>query len=101
MASLNKLFAGDTRGFSLIELVLAIGIVAFALVTLLGLVPVGIKIFQESASVSIRTQIIQQMLSLANQSDFEKIRSEEAIPEVIYYDAFGGTNANNMNYVYS
>ncbi|MES2307248.1 MAG: hypothetical protein V4507_00155 [Verrucomicrobiota bacterium] len=84
----------------MIELVIAIGIASFVLVTLLGLVAVGLKIFRESEDVSIRTQILQQVISLANQSHYSEIIDGSAIPEVLYFDQFGSTNATAQNYVY-
>jgi type II secretory pathway pseudopilin PulG len=39
----------DSRGFSLVEVTLALGLVAFALISLLGLLPVGLNTVRESS----------------------------------------------------
>jgi len=39
----NKIFRKDHSGFSLVEVALALGVAAFALIALLSLVPAGIK----------------------------------------------------------
>lgn len=46
-------------GFSLIELTIALGIVGFALVAILGLVPVGMKAFQDAMRLNVEAEIVQ------------------------------------------
>lgn len=57
--------------FSLVEITLAIGIVAFAFVALLGLVPVGLENFRQSLDTSVRSQIVQRLATEAQQTDFD------------------------------
>ena len=52
-----------SRGFSLIEIVLALGIIAFALVGIMGLFPVALKSAQESQRETRATHIAQQIFS--------------------------------------
>jgi uncharacterized protein (TIGR02598 family) len=49
----------ETSGFSLVEVTLALGIVAFALLAILGLVPVGMKSSGEAIDAT-RTSLIGQ-----------------------------------------
>jgi len=50
---------GRRGGFSLIELTIALGIVGFALVAILGLVPVGMKAFQDAMRLNVEAEIVQ------------------------------------------
>jgi type II secretory pathway pseudopilin PulG len=52
-----------SRGFSLVEVVLALGVIAFALVGIMGLFPVALKSAQESQRETRATLIAQQIFS--------------------------------------
>jgi type II secretory pathway pseudopilin PulG len=52
-----------TAGFSLVELTLALGVAAFCLLVLLGLLPTGVMIQQSSIQQTTATQIISQIYS--------------------------------------
>jgi uncharacterized protein (TIGR02598 family) len=57
------------EGFSLVEVVLALGVVAFAIVAILGVIPVGLSSGRSSQSETRAAQIAQDILSsLASQS---------------------------------
>ena len=53
----------SVKAFSLIEIVLALGIIAFALVGIMGLFPVAMKSAQESQRETRATHIAQQIFS--------------------------------------
>ncbi len=57
-------------GFSLIEVVMAIGVVAFALVAIIGLLPAGMSVYRNAAANSAATQIFEKVLADARQTDF-------------------------------
>lgn len=57
--------------FSLVEVVLAVGIVAFAFVGLIALIPAGLNNFRASMNASVGSQIFQRVVSDAEQSDFD------------------------------
>jgi len=59
LGSVQKL----ASAFSLIEIVLALGIISFALVGIMGLFPVAMKSAQESQRETRATQIAQQIFS--------------------------------------
>jgi uncharacterized protein (TIGR02598 family) len=46
-------------GFSLVELTIALGIVGFAMVAILGLVPIGMKAFQDAVRLNVEAEIVQ------------------------------------------
>lgn len=58
-------------GFSLVEVTLAIGVVAFAFVALFGLVPAGLNTFRQAMDTSVGAQIAQRVVSDAQETDFD------------------------------
>lgn len=61
------------KGFSLVEVVLAIGVVAFAFVAILGLLPAGLGISRQAMEASVGSQIAQRVIHDAQQSDFSEL----------------------------
>lgn len=59
--------------FSLVEVVMALGIVAIAFIPLIGLLPRGIDTMRRSIDVSAASQIIQQIGNEIQQSDFDAL----------------------------
>lgn len=60
----------EKRGFSLVEVTLAIAIVAFAFVSLLGLLPTGLNIFKQAMDTSVSAQIAQRVAGELQQTDY-------------------------------
>ncbi len=69
-----------SAGFSLVEVALAIGIVAFAFVALLALLPAGLTTFRRALDISICTQIAQRIVSEAQQADFDVLTDRVNLP---------------------
>lgn len=66
----NRRAAQKSRaGFTLIETALALGIVAFALVPLVGLLPVGIQVSKSASDLTIAAQIAQRLTGMVQQTD--------------------------------
>ena len=63
-------------GFSLVEVALAVGIAGFALVSLLGLLPVGLHTFRSAMDTSVCAQIAQRVFNDAQQADFSVLIDE-------------------------
>lgn len=59
--------------FSLIEVTMAIGIVAFAFVSIMGMLPVALNAFNRSVDSTIETQIAQRLYANAQQVKFSEI----------------------------
>jgi uncharacterized protein (TIGR02598 family) len=57
--------------FSLVETALAIGVVAFAFVGLLALLPAGLSNFRGAVDTSVSAQIFQRVVTDAEQADFD------------------------------
>lgn len=67
-------------GFSLVEVALAIGIVAFAFVALMSLLPAGLTTFRRALDISICTQIAQRIVSECHQVDFDILTDKANLP---------------------
>ena len=73
--------------FSLIEIVVAVGIVATVMVALLGMIPTGLNTVNRAADTMAEIRIAQQILGEIQVSDFNSI--EEWASSDIYYDRDG------------
>jgi uncharacterized protein (TIGR02598 family) len=62
-------------GFTLIEVTLALGVVAFAFVSLMGLLPVGMQAFRSTIDTAVRSQIVQHVTTDATETDFDTLTS--------------------------
>jgi uncharacterized protein (TIGR02598 family) len=58
-------------GFSLVEVVLAVGVISFAFVAILGLLPAGLHQFRQAMDTSVAAQIAQRIIQDAQQTDFD------------------------------
>jgi uncharacterized protein (TIGR02598 family) len=77
----------QSGGFSLIEIVIAIGLAAFAIVGLIGLMPQGLTTLKQSRSDSLRAEILKSVANTAKQTDFSLISSLNGTN--FYFDADG------------
>jgi len=50
-------------GFTLIETVLAIGIVAFAFVGIMGLLPCGLQVFRQAVDTTLEVQMVEHLVA--------------------------------------
>jgi len=80
----------STSGFTLVEVTLALGIFAFALVAMIGLLPVAMKSTRESIDIAAATQIANQIVATYVQEDFALSGSE-----IIYFDDYGAIYEGN------
>src|SRR5258707_544064 len=75
-------------GFSLVEVALAIGIIAFAFVALFSLIPTGLTTFRSAIDNSNETWIMQGLNSMVQTTDFRGVENLgfKKSHEVYYYD---------------
>ena len=73
-----------TAAFSLVECALALGIVSFVLVSMLGLLPVGLAAFRESINDTIRAQIVETVVSRLREHPFATLSNQ-----TYYFDSEG------------
>jgi len=85
------------RGFSLVEIVLAIGIVSFAMVAILGLVPVGLNTYRDAMNFSVESAIAQRLAGDIQRTEFA---NQPATPSVFYFDD-QGINAIEANAIFT
>jgi uncharacterized protein (TIGR02598 family) len=84
----------SSSGFTLIEVVLALGIAATALVSLFGLLPTGLKTFRNTVNTAVSSQIAERAfndIQVANWSDVQST--------IRYFDEQGNelTNSGSSN----
>ncbi len=70
-------------GFSLVEVTLALGVVSFALMSVLALLPNGLKIVQDSANESAMTSIAREVRAEVNRATFSDLSLE--LPTQTWY----------------
>lgn len=75
------------KAFTLIEVTLSIGIVAFAFVAMMGMLPVGLSAYNNAVDATIEAQIAQKLFSEAQQIKFEDL---DSISGGRFYDEEGG-----------
>ena len=78
------LHSKGNAGFSMIELVLSIGVMSFAFVGLLALLPAGMTTFGKAIDTSVGLQISQRVVDEALLSDFNTFLSKAQA--VRYFD---------------
>ena len=66
----NKRFFRAKRAFSLVEVVIALAVTAFALMALIGTLPTGIKTVKDSMNDSASANILQQIRAQMEQVSF-------------------------------
>ncbi|MFK5921179.1 MAG: Verru_Chthon cassette protein B [Verrucomicrobiota bacterium] len=85
-------YSGRRAGFSLIEVTVSIAITAVALVSLMGMLPAGMKTMREASDRAIETRIHQQILSelqLAKWTSRFQFDYRSGSPGVRFYDDQG------------
>jgi uncharacterized protein (TIGR02598 family) len=73
-------------GFSLGEVVLALGIVSFALVAVLGLMPAGLNASRRAIDISVGSQVVQRINEELQQTDFDSLTAPGALPDRYFDD---------------
>lgn len=59
---------------------MAIGIVSFAFLTIVGLIPTGLKTFHSAIDTSVGGQIFQRVMNEVQQTDFDVLVDRERLP---------------------
>jgi uncharacterized protein (TIGR02598 family) len=62
-----------SAAFTLIEAVLAIGVVSFAMMGILGLVPVGLATFRNAMNLTVESAIVQELSGELQRTDFTNL----------------------------
>ena len=81
-----RVFRGPSSGaFSLVEVTLALGVVTFALLAIIGLIPVGLTAMKNSIDETVTSLILQDVRERLSTLPFD---TAKAVP-VYYYDSKG------------
>lgn len=73
-----------SQGFSLPEVTLALGIAAFGITTLLGLLPHGLNNIRKAGDVAVSSRITQQILGRLDQSQATTVNAKQRF----YFNAY-------------
>ena len=72
----RSLKKSSVRGFSLIEVTIALGIVAFAMVPIIGLVSTGMKSLRDSMDETVRGEIVRKVSGEALRIPYTRLLEE-------------------------
>jgi uncharacterized protein (TIGR02598 family) len=83
-----------SAGFSLVEVTLALGVAAFCLITLFGLLPVGVKTNQNSTSQTAAAAVLSSVVADLRATPKTSLTSRQygitiGTPKVLYFDGEG------------
>lgn len=87
------------RAFSLVEVVLCIGIVAVAFIPIFSLLPVGLTTFRQAIDNSLGSQIVQRLVGEAQQTDYPTLIATTAYQR--YFDEQGNEVTSDKDYLYT
>jgi len=82
----------------MIELVLSLGVLSFAFVSLLALLPAGMSTVRKAIDASVTTQISQRIVNEAQQTDFATYIAKQ--PAVRYFDDQGDELPGQTHSIY-
>lgn len=72
-AWLINLRSTSASAFSLVEVTVALGIISFAFVSLLAMVPIGLDTSMNAVDATVETQIVQRVSTVARQARFTEL----------------------------
>jgi uncharacterized protein (TIGR02598 family) len=87
--SLRPLGLLRKAGFSLIEVSMALAIVAVAFVALIGLLPAGMKIFEAAVATTAETRMLSHLSGVVQASDYTDFRKGNYDGVYFYFDVDG------------
>jgi uncharacterized protein (TIGR02598 family) len=77
------------KAFTLVETTIAMGIVAFAMVPILGLVPMGLSTFRNAISCTAEAQIVQALSNEILLTDYNLVTTKYSSENTTYYSDEG------------
>ena len=82
-------------GFSLVEVTLALGIIAFAFVALFGLLPVGLGTFRSAIDTNNEARIVQGIVGKAIATNYNNLKKQDP-KEIYYFDEEGSATDTSL-----
>lgn len=85
-------------GFTLIEVVLALGLCSFALVSLVSLLPISLNTARNSVEITRKAKLTQQVIAELAQSRFQSLiaLSGTVVQRTFDYDGLPTTESNSI-----
>lgn len=74
------------RGFSMVETVLALGIVSFAMMGIVGLIPMGLGHFRDAMWMNAETQILQRISNDLLLTEYQDLVSAYSSQQDFYFN---------------
>lgn len=89
-------------GFSLVEVVIAIGVIAFAFIPMMGMLPTGLNLSRQAIDTTVEAQIAQQLTAEVQQTDFSRLDelASASIASPSYFDDQGNKVTDPANAIY-
>lgn len=84
----QRLWPNKQQGFSLVEVTLAIGIISFGMLSVIGMIPVGLSTIRHAIDERIEAQIAQGMKAEILLTPFSEL-SETYAKKTFHFDAEG------------
>lgn len=90
------------RGFSLVEVVIAIGVIAFAFIPMVGMLPMGLNLSRQAIDTTVEAQISQRLTAEVQQTDFSRLDelATASIANPYYFDDQGNKVTDPANAIY-
>lgn len=93
--SKKRVFVCSKRGFSLIEVTMALGMVAFVMISVVGLLPLTLQTYHETKRETIHANLLQQLAANANLTPFSELSALNG--QVFRYDDQGDELSSSVN----
>lgn len=95
------------RGFTLIEVVVAIGIVATVFIAFMGMLPLGMDTMREAGAITTQARISQQLIGELQLTDWRKkgetsnsVLEDINASTVRYFDEYGNESNSQTDSIY-
>lgn len=96
---IRPLISRASSAFTLIETVLAIGIVSFAFVALMGLLPCGLQVFRKAMDTTLEGQMVQHLVGQLSQTPYDDLTQLQG--QDFWFDEAGGPVTESSAGIYS
>ena len=93
MTSPQKIQNRSCAAFSLVEVIIALGLVTFAVTAMVGLLPVGLTSLNQSMNQTVEAQILRSISSQSVVTEFQKLATNN-----LYYDIEGQPSVSADSY---
>ena len=89
------------NGFSLVEVAMSLAIVAFASVTMVGLIPFGLTSFHQAMNNTVESSIVQNLTNNILLTSFSNLQAMAASNTKYYFDSNGVAQTGATGAIYA